>query len=406
MLQAFGIFVLIIFPILAFLFSWYGIVKYPGKWRIFLPFYCYSIFIFAYSITPNSDSNYDLIRYFQQLDDLTGLSLPEAIKYFNDNLFLENILFWSISQLKLPHLLPAITTCTVCSIGGYIACDSAEPGSERNIWRVLLVQFLMIPIVTTAYNVRNVFAFSLGVMAAYRELKQKKRDYITLLLYIAPFFIHKTGIIMFAIRLCIPVFKKYRVWALALIFSLPILITGAFRYVAYIPRGGILGKIIVRLIYSANSYLRGESEYAERIQNSLGAAVNRYVVFLFISVIIVFFVVYFREEKEPDLFFIFAYLLSIFTLACNVIVTPAYWRFAVAAELSCPVILHKLYSGDLFGKKMTYYVRWGLIAYMAMRVSLQVVRGSFFYNYETYYLFFTTNAITLFYQIVKQLLLL
>ncbi len=324
--------------------------------------YAYGIFIFAYSYVPAQNSNLDIVRYFDQLERLYGYTLPEAIKLFSDNLFIENFLFWAIAQLRLPHLLPAITTCTVYGIGAYIACDSAKEGEECNIWRILLIQFIMIPFVSTLANVRNVFAFSLAVIASYRDLKKKKRDIWTLLLYIIPVFTHKTGLILIGIRFLVPIFKKFMLPALLLIFSLPVLINYALSHIYLFSFRGSLGVLIRRLIYSANNYLIGESEYAERIRNSLGAAVSRSLVFIFLIILIFFYIRHLYVEKKINDFEIMGYLLCIFTLACNVINTPAYWRFAVAAYLTSPMILYEFYGNRLFKKSLTIFLRLGLLA--------------------------------------------
>ena len=112
----------------------------------------------AYSIVMSHTD--DMTRYFSVLEALEGMSLRETINHMNDGLLVENVLFWMIAQLKMPHLLPAFTTSVVYGVGAYITFDLVKNGVYRYSWIILIIQFVMIPFSTVANNIRHVFAFS------------------------------------------------------------------------------------------------------------------------------------------------------------------------------------------------------------------------------------------------------
>lgn len=396
---------ILIFPILSFMLSWYGLYKDYKNWKRYVFMFLYGIFIFAYGRVVSPNSQYDIVRYFDQLERIQGLKLTETIRYYNDNLYFENILFWVIAQLRMPHLLPAITTCTVYGVGAYIAGDYAGKEEERNILIILLVQLIMIPFNSTVFNIRNVFAFSLAVLAAYRDLYKKKRNLFTIILYAASIFMHKTGIIIFIIRMCIPLVRKFLAAALLIVFSIPVIIGLAVRYIYLIPFRGTFGTMIQRLAFSADHYLHSEDAYAQHIRNSMGATLERYIVFIFIGGLIILYLRQIFHKKNINDFEILGYLLCLITLGCNVIDTPAYWRFAVAAEIACPPIMHKLYSGKLFGKKVSFYLRLALIAYLCIRFAFYEFRArADLAAFDTIYLTVTNNAYTILFQILRRLI--
>ena len=338
-----SVFIVILpFPIVAFIIFWFGIIKESVSWKKWLPIYIYVVFIMAYAVEPSF--GVDLTRYFAILEQLGDISFRAAVLKMNDNLIVENFLFWVIAQFNMPHLLPAITTSTVYGIGGYITCDWASGYNYRHTWKILAIQFLMIPLILVACNIRNVFSFSIVTLAVYREFIKKRRDLLTVALYILPVFMHKTGILLVVIRLLVPLLKKILPVALVIIFSLPTVITFAYNHIGSIAVGGHFGQILQSLVRSSYFYLLGESEYAEKVSHSLGAIVTRYVMFLFlISLLILFFRQMYKKVHITD-FEVFGYLLCIFSLSCNVINTPAYWRFAAAACIAIPPLLYHFYS--------------------------------------------------------------
>lgn len=332
-------------PILTVVIFWFGIFRNPKKWPIYIWLFLYPVFIFSYCIEPSYVN--DLTRYFFQLEKFGSVSFREALQISSDGLFVRNLLFWMIAKTKNVHLLPAVTTSIFYAVCIYITCDSARRlNKEKYIGLVMVFEVLVIPYFNIVNNVRNVTAFALICLAAYRDLVQKKRNLITLVLYIAPCFLHKTGFILLILRLLVLIFEKYMVLSLAIIAGLPFVIDFAYSHVSWIRGAGYISRVIRLLILSAHNYLYDDSEYAARFRS--GTNIIRGTVFILIIVLAYYcfrYVFYLKRAALRE-FTTFAFTLCIMTVACSVFDTPAYWRFSVAAYISCAPVLLIFLSGE------------------------------------------------------------
>lgn len=395
--------VLLLSPIVSFLYALIGFYKTPSRWKRYLLFYIYFIFIAAYCYMPLEGSNVDLFRYYAILDELKGMNLAETIGRLSDSLYVENILFWLVSKSNMYHILPAITTATVYGIGAYIACDMAQAEDFRYLYIILIIEAVMVPFFSVVVNIRNVFAFSLVILASYLELYKQKRTLGVLLLYVIPVFLHKTGIVILIVRLLVPLFKRAYVVALVMIFGLSELIIFAHSHITFIRFGGAFGRIIRKLINSSYRYLLGESEYAARVRNSTGAAITRYMVFAFLILMLALYIQKFRLNRKLLDFEIMGYMLCILSLSCNVIDTPAYWRFAAAFCLMIPSIMYSFYRGDLINGNIKRLIRSGLAVYLVLRFMIMMQRASIDWM-ETFSALAVTNIYTLIVQLVVSIL--
>ncbi|MBQ6214579.1 MAG: EpsG family protein [Oscillospiraceae bacterium] len=401
-----GILLFIIpFPVLAFGFAWYLMIKAPSKKEGYT-FYIYSMFILAYCYEFSESSNVDLVRYFKQLEHIEGMTLSKASAYFNDGLVTEHVLFWIIAQLQMPHLLPAITTATVFGVGTYITYDSASIEQRKNCWKILLVQLVMIPFFTVVANVRNVFAFSIVILAVYRDLVKSKRNLPTLILYLLAIFMHKTGIILFVLRILVPVFKRAYLLTVLLIFSLPVIIKFAYSHIYLVTFGGNLGKTARRLISSSYNYLLGTegsgnlAEYAQRLESSTGATVNRYIIMAFMLGLFALYLIKYIKTKDMSNFQIYGVLLCALTLACNVIDAPIYWRFAAAACLVLAPVFYDFFDYQLFNPKTTNNIWVLIIMFLILRFAVQSYRSREIFTSPIAVNILITNAYTIMYQFI------
>ena len=136
----FGYLYLLFFPFVGFFYSLFGLWKNPLKWRRYLPLFVYFLLIGAYAWEPPSyQINFDLIRYIPEIEKYGGLSLQEAFSKYNDILYARDFLFWIFGSLKIPHMVPAVTTATVYAISFYITCDTAERYNKENYIGFLLL---------------------------------------------------------------------------------------------------------------------------------------------------------------------------------------------------------------------------------------------------------------------------
>lgn len=325
-------------PIITVVVFWFGIFRNPKQWPIYIWLFLYPIFIFAYCIEPSYVN--DLSRYFMQLEKFGSVSFREAFQILSDGLFVRDLLFWLIAKTKNVHLLPAVTTSIMYAICMYITCDSARRmNKEKYIGIVMVFEVLVIPYFNIVCNIRNVTAFALICLAGYRDMVHKKRNLITLILYIAPCFLHKTGFVLIILRLLVIIFERYMVLSLAIIAGVPIVIDFAYSHVSWIRGGGSFSRVIRLLILSSHNYLYDDSEYAARLRQ--GTSIIRLTVFFLIIVLAFYcfrYVFHIKREEYRE-FITFAFTLCVMTVACAVFDTPAYWRFAVAAYISCAPIL-------------------------------------------------------------------
>ena len=213
---------------------------------------------------------------------------------------------------------------------------------------------------------------------------------------------HKTGIIILIARLLTPLFKKAYAAALVMIFGLPAVINFAYSHISMVRFGGPIGQILRKLINSAYLYLLGESDYANRVRNSTGAQIVRYLVFAFLIMMLVFYIRKFRLKREELEFEIMGYLLCILSLSCNAIDTPAYWRFAAAFSLMIPSVMYSFYRGELFTGIQKRWIEYGLTLYLILRFVLMIRRASVDWT-ETVSAFAFTSIYTLLLQLLNSL---
>ena len=359
-------------PILTVVIFWFGIFRDPKQWPIYVGLFLYPVFIFAYCIEPSYVN--DLTRYFFQLERFRSVSLAEAFQISSDGLFVRDLLFWLIAKTKNFHLLPGVTTSIFYAVCIYITCDSARKlNKEKYIGTVMAFEVLVIPFFNIVNNVRNVTAFAIISYAVYRDLVQKKRNFITVVLYIVPCFLHKTGFILLILRLLVIIFEKYMILSLSIIAGLPAVIDFAYSHISWIRGGGNISIVIRRLILSSHNYLYDDSDYAARFRS--GTNYIRATVFLIISFLAYYCIRYlfYTVGKEYREFITFAFTLCVMTVACSVFDTPAYWRFSVAAYISCsPVLLIALSREEkAIAMSRTMFLLLGTTAILRFAMSIR-----------------------------------
>ena len=374
-MNLFLVIVLLPFPIIIFGLTWVWFVKYPKQWRKILPIYIYSIWVLGYCLIPSYRN--DMTRYFEILDRIKYLNLRDAILLMNDGLYLENIIFWLVSKIGMYHILPANSCAIVYGVGAYIICSEAEKSGElKNIWLSLLIEFAMLPLFSIANNIRNVAAFGLIVFAAYRDMHERKRNAFTYALYLLPIFLHKTGLVLVALRLLVPLFKRVKVLAVALVIGLPTIIGYANQHLNYFSTGNPITRLLRTLIHSSYAYMLGGTDYAESVKNSLGETVIRITVLFFLLVCVITYLYdkksIIRHEEKNSNIQDYSFLISIMTFACNLFDAPAYWRFAVAAIIAGGPILNKISNKHLRSVLLGNSVFVFGIAIAAFRLFLSV----------------------------------
>jgi len=316
--------------------SFTGLKLSYHKWKKYLAFLIVSLFIVVYSFNPKVQM--DLTVYFNQLEHIKYLSLKGMLEYFDDGLFVKDFVFWIISKSGCKHLLPALSTTLVYGIAFYITCDTAKRyHSEKLILYVMLFQWIILPFTSLISNVRNVCSFSLIILAAYRDIVKGKTDFLTILLYFLPCFIHTSAVIIVMIRLSLFLIGKIRIIAITIIAMFPAIITFLYQNNIFSDSMGTVGKVLDTLIRQGYAYLNdtGLSEYAREIKNSIAQNIDK--VMRIVIMLWMIYLMHLFEKKvkgEDKKFWHFLFYICAMTIACGWITVPHYWRFASAAVVA------------------------------------------------------------------------
>lgn len=363
---------------LCMLISVIGLWKNPSNWKKFLLLLGYAIFIISYTYQPLEESGVDLIRYFWDVEYCGRLSLKETIEYFNDGLFVENFLLWLVGHIGDVHLLPAISTTCVYIVACYITCDLAtEYSVKRNIGWIILFQFMMIPLVSIINNVRNVFAFSAIILAAYLDIVKQKKNVLILFLYLIGCFMHLSAIFFLILRVICRLAKK----SLELVIVLPFVMgpmimlihQNRSRFVLNFPMfsvGGSINNGIQLMIQKMYNYMIDEtSDYAIIAKNSRYFRTNRGVMMLSaaLAIALIFYIVRFNKGifKQDSKILVFVLLIGIMTLSCNIFAVPNYWRFSAASYVASGLLVVPIAANY---KNLPVLIRSVFVLYIAIAV--------------------------------------
>lgn len=372
--------------------SFGGFALTPHRSKKILFIYTLGMSLLAYCYLPIGTT--DLYRYINIIETCGTMSLIEAIKWCGDGLYITDFVFWFAGSIKMPTIATMISVGVVYGVSAYIAIDSAEIFSiSRKTFALIIYDFAILHFFYLANNMRNVCAFSLAILAAYRECIKGKKDILTWILYIMPCFIHRTGIIIIFVRLLVIVAKKSIAICILAAAMLPSVIVWFYNHLSYIPVEW--GR---RLIQSGYAYTNTTSKWARIVQNSGYQRANKLVWgMLLVLMIIVGHYVYKYIEKNN--FVLLSELLGVLSLTVLLIVRDdSYWRFSSITAISFTyafVILIKRYDSinllfkviiSLFvilcvGEALLqiwfdrYMVDWGSIFSNAMLTNIFVVLG-------------------------------
>ena len=351
----------------AMVLSGIGIVKNPTHSTRYAIVLATTLSVLAYNYIPTGHS--DLVRYFAQLEYYRKIGFIQAIN-ISDALFVKNILFWIISKINMPGLLPALSVGLVYGVSFYITSDYALRNNKKKyIWVVILIQFLCLNFVNIANNIRNVIA-----LAAYRDLEKKKVDIITVLLYFLPCFIHKIAFVMILLRLLLLITRKRIIIPALATLLIPELVNIAFKYRSFFSNFGSIGRIISDAILTAYRATISTSDWAVTVMSSKYHLLDRYLTMLICIAFIIILIAMVKQQKTKLIFNFFGFV-CLLTIACNVFRTPAYWRFfTVAVCLGGPVMVEMISEKQL-RKVKPIYLQAVLMLFSCILFSLHLYGG-------------------------------
>jgi len=367
--------ILILCPPL-FLFSIPLMKRNYENWKKYFWMYPVLMALLAFSYAPKPDSG-DIVRYFSRIDVYRQLTLKDAITLFYYRETGETIWIWIAAKLGLPGVLPGLAAGVVYGVSTYISCDYAERNDKKNLinW-IMVICFLLLPFNNIINNIFNVTAFALVLLGVYRDLVQRRRNLLTLLLYVIPCFIQQAAFILIMVRiLAVPV-KKMKYIAIAIVALMP----GAINLLYSNRRIFSGSSFIVGLIERGNYYLNetANSEYAIRVQTVLWHRLNYILSMLFAGVVIWGVVMLWKAKREEktiikkndNTFLSFLFLVEILAISCVAFSAPHYWRFNLVTQMAIGFIFILVIRDDLKSK----FWRYALFAVGAGNFVIQIYR--------------------------------
>ena len=290
----------------------------------------------------------DITVYFIQITDYFVNEIPYVLARDADFLYTRDLLFAWAAYARDIHLVPFVVGFSVYALAFYVLLDQIRR-IDRPIayWKVVLLGVVMVYVVgifLVINNTRNVFAFVLISFAVYREIVQKKLNFITILFYILPLGLHTAALVLLFVRfIAVPV-QRMRWIFLSFAFLMPLFVEFAYEYVSVLGALGILGEFIGRTILKAYFFLNWtEGGFASQVVQYTSYYVQRYYGGFILCVFLLLMFVNRKSEcfarVKNNLMTVYLYIVIVMALASLSIVTGAFWRFEALVLLFCPIFL-------------------------------------------------------------------
>lgn len=314
----------------------------------------------GFTFQPAPGSTNDLVRYLAYVEGMGSKTVNDVftIRDSGDLMIVSNLLFLLSNRLGSPHLLPAISMFVVYSSMAYITTDLGKRQGVRwgKVCLVLLFTICVLPFPAVVSNIRNVMAFSISLLAAYRDTVQKKRNLLTISMYVVPMFIHISSLAIVGLRFLL-VFQGVK---RAFIGVAMILLTGS----SFVPE--LMLRVLPERVYLTRHFLlkavnylnTSDSAYIQYLQGSTFARLQR----LYFVLIALFFLIVecyrscrntgttskIRAEGRTSVgvkdFRALFFFLCCAVVGSSTIKLTVYGRFAWAAIITSPAYLYDLAS--------------------------------------------------------------
>lgn len=191
-----------------------------SKFYNILPFVVvFALAILAYYFYP-VDGNYDLSKYYH-LMDMIKINDIESITYIKNYFeLLFRIYMYMIVLIGNYRLFQFFPVLLFYSILFYIIFDygKSKEYSKFSIVFVSLACITLFRFVLIASTIRYALAYIVFVLALYLDLVRNYKNKWIKTLYILPFFIHKTSIILLFFRLLIEIKNKKIIYFISALF--------------------------------------------------------------------------------------------------------------------------------------------------------------------------------------------
>ena len=406
-----GLMVCLLVSPVGLLFAFKQLVYKPELGRIWAPLLVLSLGILAYSYTPSTEN--DLTRYFDMAYSYRNMDYFDAVEYgtgVDDNKSNSIPLFvleaWIFGNIDAVHMIPMITIMTIYGIAFYIDIDVAKIYHlEKKLPYIVIFQLCFLAFLTVASNVRNIWGFSMVILAVYLDLVKHKHNIGVIALYIAPLFIHSATAVLLALRVLALLGRKWMIGSALTVVFFPQIVTILFNIRSIFEQFGSIGTWISVSIWQLYIYIvdtgasTGTSDWAMKVANSLYQRIQKVGMISFTLLIIILILFYLNKRCDDRLknFLKYELLICVTTLAFAWITTPAYWRFACA---SCIAIAPVFFPCFLSNNKKSLFIqlfKYSLFIYAPLFLTCQIWASQYTTDIiDLLETFLTTNIFTIF----------
>ena len=339
--------------------------------------FCFALFLasFAYGYTP-IDKEVDLFEYFQNMKNLANVSFFEIFSVNSMNvaetLPLSVVMQWLFAKTGDFNLLPSFTVFVIYFIGFYIANVLFDDLGIDNFTRCIFLLFLLLcpNFAGIVNNIRNIFSFSLFLLAVFRDCYQNRHGCLTVLLYVCPLFIHTATFVLLFLRLALPLIGHYKLLFLILSICGKYIVDFLYGQIGMLPDWLFVFKLV---IVKAYRYFNSSSEFAVLSINS-GSYLLARCLYITIAVLFCFIACFLlrkgngvklcnyfgscEQKNRLNNIVLYDYACGLMTISCWAMLLPEYWRFASVFLLGSSSIF--LTNAKLYRKK--YFVLANYIA--------------------------------------------
>lgn len=286
-------FILVVSPPVCLAISFILLERFPGKWRNSYWTLALAWAFFLYHYIPKGIN--DMSRYYDMVKSTGEMSFYEAISNVSDGLLGNGVLFYIIGKIGIPQLLPMFAVALSYGVMLYITCDSATGmKSEKAIFKVIFLQFLLLSMFDIAIVVRSGISYSFMILTLYLDLVKKKNKLFLFFMYILSSLFHTSALFFIFVRFIIAFLKNLRiriVFSMIFIFLLSI-----------VSKNEVLFKntFINALFLKVNAYLNGNGSewWSKYLSTNLPFQVYKYVVFLNVVILLYFLYIQIKVHKN------------------------------------------------------------------------------------------------------------
>lgn len=327
----------------------------------------------------------DLHSYIEKINAVQGWSLSNIydMVYFNSKtkLYVIDTLIYLASKSGNPYILPWMIGFMDYYLIFYMFFDFRNRSHNTNWWQLCGLVIMLLGIATplnVISNTRCVSAYIIISFAAYRELVQKKKNILTLILYILPLWLHTSAIIFIGVRLMMYLARYLGSFTIVLSLFAANLITWLHQLFSGVGSGNLIVSMVVNAINQAYFYLNGpdaqtNSMYANDASNIFTRVTG--AAFIILLILIIFLQEHSQKEKSYRCESMVEYLLTAaaFALGTLSIQLGVFWRYeSVIVFLSPIILLRSLNDESKIVRQLSYLLLFGAVLISVRNVVTQI----------------------------------